>query len=62
MTEIFRKCLFKWKFNNETKEEKCIPLQLQKLLANLKFSDKKTIETKDLTNSFGKFKFFFKIF
>lgn len=55
MTKPFRRLLFKWRYDPKKNRapEKCIPLQLQKLLARLKLSDQQAVETTDLTASFG---------
>eukprot|EP01080_Neovahlkampfia_damariscottae_P002445 gene2445-3155_t len=55
MTPPFRRSVFQWRYNLEKdkKESKCIPLQLQKLFARLKFSNSESITTNDLTKSFG---------
>jgi ubiquitin carboxyl-terminal hydrolase 47 len=57
-SEIFafpqNQCLCSWKFNgNSAEEAKNIPYQLQKLFLLLQTSDKYSLETKDLTASFG---------
>jgi ubiquitin C-terminal hydrolase len=54
-TPAFRRSILQWKYDPEVhkKESKCIPLQLQKLFANLRLSESKSVETKDLTESFG---------
>jgi ubiquitin carboxyl-terminal hydrolase 47 len=55
MTPSFRRSVFQWRYNEEKdkKESKCIPLQLQKLFARLKYSNCESIKTNDLTTSFG---------
>jgi uncharacterized UBP type Zn finger protein len=55
MTPSFRRSVFQWRYDEEKdkKESKCIPLQLQKLFARLKFSNCESIKTTDLTTSFG---------
>lgn len=69
MSKPFRRVIYNWKFdaqqaeniingsgglmNPKDLEEKCIPLQLQKLLARLNFSIFSELETKNLTKSFG---------
>jgi hypothetical protein len=55
MTPEFRTELFEWKFDTETdsKENDCIPLQLQRLFANLQLNQSSSIKTEALTRSFG---------
>jgi ubiquitin C-terminal hydrolase len=54
-TPAFRRAILQWQYDPQVhrKESKCIPLQLQKLFANLKLSESKAVETKELTESFG---------
>lgn len=52
-TKAFRRAIFQYRYQEEKKESLCIPLQLQKLFVELKYSDKYAVETKDLTTSFG---------
>ncbi len=54
-TPSFRRSILQWQYDPKVhkKESKCIPLQLQKLFANLRLSESKSVETKDLTESFG---------
>lgn len=55
MTPEFRNALYKWKFdfNANIDETKSIPFQLQKLFLNLQTSPRHSIETTELTRSFG---------
>jgi ubiquitin C-terminal hydrolase len=63
MTPEFRNAIYRWKFDNiEAGDEqvtdndnaiKNIPYQLQRLFLNLQTSAKKSIQTHDLTKSFG---------
>ncbi|XP_050432536.1 ubiquitin carboxyl-terminal hydrolase 47 [Adelges cooleyi] len=55
MTPEFRNALYKWKFdfNANTDESKSIPFQLQKLFLNLQTSPRHSVETTELTRSFG---------
>ncbi|XP_050541895.1 ubiquitin carboxyl-terminal hydrolase 47-like isoform X2 [Daktulosphaira vitifoliae] len=55
MTPEFRNALYMWKFdfNTNTDEAKSIPFQLQKLFLNLQTSPRLSIETTELTRSFG---------
>uniref|UniRef100_A0A914WMJ7 Ubiquitin carboxyl-terminal hydrolase 47 n=1 Tax=Plectus sambesii TaxID=2011161 RepID=A0A914WMJ7_9BILA len=54
MTPEFRNALYDWEFAGSTEEEaKNIPCQLQKLFLLLQTSDRGSLETKDLTASFG---------
>uniref|UniRef100_A0A915CYT7 USP domain-containing protein n=1 Tax=Ditylenchus dipsaci TaxID=166011 RepID=A0A915CYT7_9BILA len=54
MTPEFRNAIYNWKFNgNPAEETKNIPYQLQKLFLLLQTSDKYSLETKELTASFG---------
>uniref|UniRef100_A0A6B2EIY1 Ubiquitin carboxyl-terminal hydrolase 47 n=1 Tax=Phlebotomus kandelakii TaxID=1109342 RepID=A0A6B2EIY1_9DIPT len=52
MTPEFRNALYKWEFDG-IGESKSIPYQLQKLFLKLQTSEKPSIETTDLTRSFG---------
>ncbi|XP_055703055.1 ubiquitin carboxyl-terminal hydrolase 47 [Phlebotomus papatasi] len=52
MTPEFRNALYKWEFDG-VGESKSIPYQLQKLFLKLQTSEKPSIETTDLTRSFG---------
>lgn len=52
MTPEFRNALYKWEFDGKD-EAKSIPYQLQKLFVNLQTSPKSSVETTDLTRSFG---------
>ncbi|XP_030375681.1 ubiquitin carboxyl-terminal hydrolase 47 [Scaptodrosophila lebanonensis] len=52
MTPEFRNALYRWEFDNDN-EAKNIPYQLQKLFLNLQTSPKPSVETTDLTRSFG---------
>ncbi|VVC39387.1 Hypothetical protein CINCED_3A016381 [Cinara cedri] len=55
MTPEFRNALYKWKFDFTTNndESKSIPFQLQKLFLNLQTSPRHSVETTELTRSFG---------
>jgi hypothetical protein len=55
MSPEFRTSLYGWRFNADvdTREERCIPLQLQKLFGRLQIGRAAIVETKDLTRSFG---------
>ena len=55
MTPEFRNAVFSWTYNNERdgEEANCIPLQLQRLFARLAFGDDRSVDTVDLTRSFG---------
>lgn len=55
MTPELREAVFEWRYdpNKDPEEKRCIPLQLQKLFAQLQTSIKGAIRTKDLTTSFG---------
>lgn len=52
MTPEFRNALYNWEFDGSG-ETKSIPFQLQKLFVNLQTSRKPSVETTDLTKSFG---------
>ena len=55
MTPEFRQAVFLWRYN-ETRdgdESGCIPLQLQRLFARLVLGDDRSVNTVDLTKSFG---------
>eukprot|EP00731_Ephydatia_muelleri_P029733 Em0021g256a len=54
MTPEFRNALYSWSFvGDEVEASKIIPLQLQKLFLQLQTSRKRSVETTDLTKSFG---------
>ena len=54
MTPEFRNALYSWRFvGDEIEASKIIPLQLQKLFLQLQTSRKRSVETTDLTKSFG---------
>ncbi|VDM44945.1 unnamed protein product [Toxocara canis] len=54
MTPEFRNAIYKWKFLGKLEDEgRSIACQLQKLFLLLQTSDKESLETKDLTASFG---------
>jgi ubiquitin C-terminal hydrolase len=54
MTPEFRNILYQWQYNGTMEEAgKNIPFQLQKLFALLQTTSKSSLETKDLTASFG---------
>uniref|UniRef100_A0AC35G3A4 USP domain-containing protein n=2 Tax=Panagrolaimus sp. PS1159 TaxID=55785 RepID=A0AC35G3A4_9BILA len=54
MTPEFRNILYQWQYNGTMEEaSKNIPFQLQKLFALLQTTLKPSLETKDLTASFG---------
>ena len=54
MTPEFRNILYEWQFNGTMEEAaRSIPFQLQKLFALLQTTSKASLETKDLTQSFG---------
>lgn len=61
MTPEFRNGIYRWqsttvesnKSDNDINERKNIPLQLQRLFLNLQTSEKRSIQTHDLTKSFG---------
>uniref|UniRef100_A0A914Z6J4 USP domain-containing protein n=1 Tax=Panagrolaimus superbus TaxID=310955 RepID=A0A914Z6J4_9BILA len=54
MTPEFRNILYEWQYNGTMEEaSKNIPFQLQKLFALLQTTTKSSLETKDLTQSFG---------
>jgi len=50
-----REAVFEWRYdpNRDPEEKRCIPLQLQKLFAQMQISIKGAVKTKDLTTSFG---------
>lgn len=57
MTPEFRNAIYRWKYNEAKIDDedgrKNIPFQLQRLFLNLQTSNKKSIQTHDLTKSFG---------
>uniref|UniRef100_A0A1I7VHI6 UCH_1 domain-containing protein n=1 Tax=Loa loa TaxID=7209 RepID=A0A1I7VHI6_LOALO len=54
MTPEFRNAIYGWKFTgSEAAEARSIPCQLQKLFLLLQTSDRESLETIDLTASFG---------
>ena len=57
MTPEFRNAIYRWKYNESKSDDddgkKNIPYQLQRLFLNLQTSKKKSIQTHDLTKSFG---------
>ncbi|VDP21524.1 unnamed protein product [Onchocerca flexuosa] len=54
MTPEFRNAIYGWKFTgSEVAEARSIPCQLQKLFLLLQTSDRESLETLDLTASFG---------
>ncbi|VDK67821.1 unnamed protein product, partial [Onchocerca ochengi] len=54
MTPEFRNAIYGWKFTgSEVAEARSIPFQLQKLFLLLQTSDRESLETIDLTASFG---------
>lgn len=57
MTPEFRNAIYRWKSNESQNYDddgkKNIPLQLQRLFLNLQTSNKKSVQTHDLTKSFG---------
>ncbi|KAF7632539.1 Ubiquitin carboxyl-terminal hydrolase [Meloidogyne graminicola] len=54
MTPEFRNAIYKWQFNgSNAQEHKNIQFQLQKLFLTLQTNQKSSLETKDLTTSFG---------
>ncbi|XP_071112786.1 ubiquitin carboxyl-terminal hydrolase 47-like [Haliotis cracherodii] len=54
MTPEFRDAIYRWEFNGRDEEVvKSIPFQLQNLFLQLQTSKKKSVETTDLTRSFG---------
>jgi len=56
MTPEFRNALYSWKFKGdpmEAESSKNIPFQLQRLFMLLQTSDKRAVETTDVTKSFG---------
>eukprot|EP00800_Vazella_pourtalesii_P017424 TRINITY_DN52_c0_g1_i6.p1 TRINITY_DN52_c0_g1~~TRINITY_DN52_c0_g1_i6.p1 ORF type:complete len:1401 (+),score=392.26 TRINITY_DN52_c0_g1_i6:46-4248(+) len=54
MSPEFRNAIYKWRFCKAEKEkERCIPYQLQRLFIQLQTSDKRAVETTDVTRSFG---------
>ncbi|MFH4980444.1 hypothetical protein AB6A40_007153 [Gnathostoma spinigerum] len=54
MTPEFRTAVYEWQFKGDVAEEsRSIPRQLQKLFLLLQTSDRESLETRDLTGSFG---------
>ncbi|CAK5074464.1 unnamed protein product [Meloidogyne enterolobii] len=54
MTPEFRNAIYKWQFNgSNAQEHKNIQFQLQKLFLTLQTNQKSSLETKELTTSFG---------
>ncbi|GFR69510.1 ubiquitin carboxyl-terminal hydrolase 47 [Elysia marginata] len=54
MTPEFRNALYRWSFEGTDEEKvKSIPYQLQRLFLQLQTSNKRSVETTDLTRSFG---------
>ncbi|GFO12308.1 ubiquitin carboxyl-terminal hydrolase 47 [Plakobranchus ocellatus] len=54
MTPEFRNALYRWSFDGTEEEKvKSIPYQLQRLFLQLQTSNKRAVETTDLTRSFG---------
>ena len=57
MTPEFRNGIYRWKYSDAISDDdegkKNIPFQLQRLFLNLQTSAKKSIQTSDLTKSFG---------
>ncbi|VDN29894.1 unnamed protein product [Gongylonema pulchrum] len=54
MTPEFRNAIYRWRFTgSETEAMTCIPGQLQKLFLLLQTSEQESLETVDLTASFG---------
>jgi len=55
MTPELREFLYEWQYIEDLHGEKTysIPYQMQKLFAELQFSRKEYVLTKDLTKSFG---------
>jgi ubiquitin C-terminal hydrolase len=55
MTPAFRRAVFQWRYDPQTDkpEKECIPLQLQRLFARLLLSEYRSVETTELTQSFG---------
>jgi ubiquitin carboxyl-terminal hydrolase 47 len=53
MTPEFRNALYQWRFTSGDDGAKCIPYQLQKLFIHLQTSEKRAVETTDVTKSFG---------
>jgi hypothetical protein len=55
MTVEFRNLVYSWKYdaNRDEKPEECIPWQLQKLFLYLEMSQRRSVETKGITGSFG---------
>eukprot|EP01052_Picozoa_sp_SAG31_P053410 SAG31_NODE_13679_length_853_cov_1.721485_1_plen_147_part_10 len=55
LTPELRYALYQWRYTagRDGPREKCIPYQLQRLFIDLQTSDKRTVETKALTTSFG---------
>lgn len=55
MTPELREAVFEWRYDPEKdpEEKRCIPLQLQRLFAELQMSIKGAVRTQGLTTSFG---------
>merc|ERR1719242_353846 len=55
MTPELREAVFEWRYDPEKdpEEKRCIPLQLQRLFAELQISIKGAVRTQGLTTSFG---------
>uniref|UniRef100_A0A0N5ASV0 Ubiquitin carboxyl-terminal hydrolase 47 n=1 Tax=Syphacia muris TaxID=451379 RepID=A0A0N5ASV0_9BILA len=54
MTPEFRNAIYEWKFSGAQSEEaRSIPCQLQKLFLLLQTSNRESLETRELTRSFG---------
>jgi ubiquitin carboxyl-terminal hydrolase 47 len=54
MTPEFRNALYRWEFDGRVEEEtKSLVFQLQKLFLSLETSSKSSVETTELTRSFG---------
>eukprot|EP01083_Nonionella_stella_P118255 352992_1 len=55
MTPELREAVFEWRYDatRDPEPKRCIPLQLQRLFAQLQISIKGAVATRDLTTSFG---------
>jgi ubiquitin carboxyl-terminal hydrolase 47 len=53
MTPEFRNAIYRWESGNQEDEDRSIPYQLQRLFLNLQTSNKRAVETTDITKSFG---------
>lgn len=55
MTPEFRNAIYRWEFQgcDDSNTSKCIPYQLQRLFVQLQTSIKRSVETTELTRSFG---------